>query len=495
MLHRTTLLALLGAAAIGLGLSPLARGHRRPRDLRRPEGRTLPKVAHRTVKIDGLDIFYREAGPKDAPTILLLHGFPTSSHMFRNLIPALADEFHLVAPDYPGFGDSACRRADQFEYTFDNLADVVEKFTEKVGLKQVRALRAGLRRAGRLPAGGQAPGARDRARGAERQRLRRGARQRLLEADQGVLEGPREKTAEPLRKFLTLEATRWQYTHGARDAEAHQPGHLVHDQHLLDRPGNADIQLALFSATAATRRSTRAWQAYFRKHQPPTLIVWGKNDTDLPAGRRRAVPAGLEDHRVPPARHRPLRPRGRRRPDRGPHAGVPPQARPEEVSAWLFLDQRHLQERDLPLPVPMRTNAAEAVGAVSFRAAVPANQRHHSDQNGRITVSADHLLGELNGLERRGARAHVIEALRLGQQLAAIVDEGEVFGPDPIECGDVLVQQRRSMLFVEFEDCGSHIVVDGAAGTSRGLAADQEGNEKSQDRSLRMAHGMTHFES
>ena len=94
------------------------------------------QVYHRTVKIDGLDIFYREAGSKDAPTVLLLHGFPTSSHMFRNLIPALADKYHVVAPDYPGYGYSSMPAVDEFEYTFDNLADVVEKFTEKVGLKK-----------------------------------------------------------------------------------------------------------------------------------------------------------------------------------------------------------------------------------------------------------------------------------------------------------------------------------------------------------------------
>src|SRR5512134_1048589 len=92
------------------------------------------KVAYRTAKIDGLDIFYREAGSKDAPTLLLLHGFPTSSHMFRNLIPALADRFHLVAPDYPGYGNSSMPTVDKFEYTFDNLADVIEKFTDKIGL-------------------------------------------------------------------------------------------------------------------------------------------------------------------------------------------------------------------------------------------------------------------------------------------------------------------------------------------------------------------------
>src|ERR1700686_1903149 len=93
-------------------------------------------VAYRNVKIDDLDIFYHEAGPKDAPAVLLLHGFPTSSHMFRNLIPALADEFRLVAPDYPDYGNSSMPTVDKFEYTFDNLADVIEKFTEKVGLKK-----------------------------------------------------------------------------------------------------------------------------------------------------------------------------------------------------------------------------------------------------------------------------------------------------------------------------------------------------------------------
>src|SRR5512147_717202 len=94
------------------------------------------KPAYRTVKIDGLDIFYREAGPKNAPVVLLLHGFPTSSHMFRNLVPALADEFHMVAPDYPGYGNSSMPTVDEFTYTFDNLADVIEKFTNKVGLKK-----------------------------------------------------------------------------------------------------------------------------------------------------------------------------------------------------------------------------------------------------------------------------------------------------------------------------------------------------------------------
>ena len=100
------------------------------------ESNTSTQVFHRTIGVDGLDIFYREAGPKDAPTVLLLHGFPTSSHMFRNLIPALADKYHVVAPDYPGYGNSSAPSVDDFDYTFDNLANVVEQFTEKVGLKK-----------------------------------------------------------------------------------------------------------------------------------------------------------------------------------------------------------------------------------------------------------------------------------------------------------------------------------------------------------------------
>ena len=146
-------------------------------------------VLHKTVKVGDLDIFYREAGPKDAPTMLLLHGFPTSSQMFRKLIPALADKYHVVAPDYPGFGHSSMPPRDKFAYTFDNLAKVIDEFTEKGRADEVRPLRPGLRRPGRLSPGRRAPGADHGHRGAERQRLRRGARQRLLEADQGVLEG------------------------------------------------------------------------------------------------------------------------------------------------------------------------------------------------------------------------------------------------------------------------------------------------------------------
>ena len=184
---------------------------------------TFPKVAYRIVSIDGLDIFYREAGPKDAPTILLLHGFPTSSHMFRNLIPALADEFHVIAPDYPGFGYSAAPPVGQFDYTFDNLAAVVEKFAETSGLKnytlyvQDYGAPVGFRLAVKHP-----------------ERVTALVVQNGNAYDEGLnndfwkplkayWQDRSEINAEPLRKFLTLEATRWQYTHGVRSMEAISP--------------------------------------------------------------------------------------------------------------------------------------------------------------------------------------------------------------------------------------------------------------------------------
>ena len=152
-------------------------------------GQTTPstETLHRSVEVDGLTIFYREAGPKDAPVILLLHGFPTSSHMFRNLIPALADRYHLVAPDYPGYGQSSAPPADQFEYSFDNLARVMERFTERGRSDLVRPLPAGLWGSGGIQACREAPGTCDGADRPERKRLRPGDRQRLLETDQGLL--------------------------------------------------------------------------------------------------------------------------------------------------------------------------------------------------------------------------------------------------------------------------------------------------------------------
>ncbi len=241
------------------------------------------KVAYRTVKIDGLDIFYREAGPKSGNTLLLLHGFPTSSHMFRDLIPALADEFHLIAPDYPGYGNSSMPTVDQFEYTFDNLAEVIGKFTEKLGLTtytlyvQDYGAPVGFRLATRRP-----------------DRVQALVVQNGNAYDEGldndfwipIKAYWKERTKErekPLLSFLTREGTVWQYTDGVRDTEAISPDTWNIDQPLLDRPGNAEIQLALFYSYGSNPRLYPKWQAYFREYQPPTLIVWGKNDKIFPA--------------------------------------------------------------------------------------------------------------------------------------------------------------------------------------------------------------------
>ncbi len=203
--------------------------------------------------------------------------------MFRNLIPALADEFRLVAPDYPGYGNSSMPTVDTFPYTFDNLANVIEAFTEKIGLKkytlyvQDYGAPVGYRLATRHP-----------------DRVEALVVQNGNAYDEGIDNDfwtPikaywTEKTAErekPLRGFLTREATIWQYTHGVRNREAISPDNWNVDQPLLDRPGNAEIQLALFHSYGSNPPLYPGWQAYFRTHQPPTLVVWGKNDSIFPA--------------------------------------------------------------------------------------------------------------------------------------------------------------------------------------------------------------------
>ncbi len=241
-----------------------------------------PRVAHRTLEIDGLDIFYREAGPKDAPTLLLLHGFPTSSHMFRNLIPALADEFHVVAPDYPGFGNSSMPALDEFEYSFDSFTNIVEKLTERLELERYSlylmdyGAPVGFRLATRHP-----------------ERVESLIIQNGNAYDEGLREfwdpikaywidkGP--KNADALRGLLTLEATQWQYTTGVRNVESISPDNWNVDQRLLDREGNQEIQLALFFDYGSNPPLYPSWQQYLRQHQPPMLIVWGKNDPIFPA--------------------------------------------------------------------------------------------------------------------------------------------------------------------------------------------------------------------
>jgi pimeloyl-ACP methyl ester carboxylesterase len=239
-------------------------------------------IQNQTISVDGQTIFYREAGNKEkTPTILLLHGFPTSSHMFRNLIPALADKFHLIAPDYPGFGNSSMPTVDGFQYTFDHLAEIVDKFIERIGLEKYSiylmdyGAPIGFRLAVKHP-----------------ERMEALIVQNGNAYDEGLREfwdplkaywsEPNEKNKDALKKFLTVEATRWQYTHGVKNENAISPDNWLLDQLLLDRPGNKEIQLQLFYDYRSNPPLYPQWQDYFRKYQPPTLVVWGRNDFIFP---------------------------------------------------------------------------------------------------------------------------------------------------------------------------------------------------------------------
>ena len=275
------------------------------------------RVRYKTVKVGDLDIFYREAGPKDAPAILLLHGFPTSSQMFRNLIPALADKYHVVAPDYPGYGHSSMPPHDKFAYTFDNLAKVIDEFTEKLGLTKyaLYVQDYGAPVGYRLAVA--APGADHRHRGAERQRLRRGARQRLLEADQGVLEGA-EQQGETRRhpQAAHLRGDQVAVHDGREEPRARQPGRRgprpvpARPQGERRDPARPVPQLRQQPAAVSEVAGVLP--------QAPAADAdrVGKERPDLPGRRGRAVQARPEDAGVPPARRRPLRPGNQRRRDR-----------------------------------------------------------------------------------------------------------------------------------------------------------------------------------
>jgi pimeloyl-ACP methyl ester carboxylesterase len=242
------------------------------------------KVQHKTVKVGELDIFYREAGPTDAPAILLLHGFPTSSQMFRNLIPALGDRYRVIAPDYPGYGHSSMPPRDKFAYTFDNLAKVIDEFADKVELKkyalyvQDYGAPVGYRLASAHP---------DRITAIVVQNgnaYDEGLDNDFWKPIKAYWKEPNstEKRAS-IRGLLTYEATKWQYTHGVKNPELVSPDGAAHDQFLLDRKGNDEIQLDLFLSYGSNPPLYPKWQEYFRKHQPPVLIAWGKNDKIFPA--------------------------------------------------------------------------------------------------------------------------------------------------------------------------------------------------------------------
>ena len=238
-------------------------------------------VHYRTTRINDLDIFYRDAGPQDAPAILLLHGFPTSSNMFRNLIPRLADSFRLIAPDYPGFGQSSMPDHKTYAYTFENYADIVDKLAGQLGVTKYSmyvmdyGAPVGYRLALRHP-----------------ERVRALIVQNGNAYDEGLLEfwDPIKKywkDATPenragLHFLVEPKSTRWQYENGVSDLTLLDPTTWAVDQIGLDRPGNRDIQMDLFYDYRTNVPLYPEFQNFFRKNQPPTLIVWGKNDFIFP---------------------------------------------------------------------------------------------------------------------------------------------------------------------------------------------------------------------
>ena len=238
---------------------------------------TLVPVRYQTIRIDGLDVFYREAGDVSQPTILLLHGFPSSSHMYRDLITDLAGSYHLVAPDYPGFGHSSAPDPTQFAYTFDRLSEVIEGFIDTLGLTsfslfvQDYGAPVGYRIAARRPELIQAL---------------------LIQNANAYLEGigpamaaipafwaeRNAATEAPLRDLMTLKGTKFQYLTGAQHPERISPDAYHYDQYFLDRPDNGEIQLDLLYDYQHNILRYEEWHQYLRDHQPPALITWGEND-------------------------------------------------------------------------------------------------------------------------------------------------------------------------------------------------------------------------
>jgi len=259
-----------------------------------PRARTAPVTHYRTADVDGVSLFYREAGPADAPAVLLLHGFPTSSHMFRNLIPALADRYRVVAPDYPGFGQSDMPDRSQFEYTFDRFAQLVDGLVERLGIGAYTmyvmdyGAPVGFRLALAHP---------ERVTGliVQNGNAYEDGLSSFWEPIKAYWADGSDEHRQALRELVAAASTRFQYVDGVDDVSRIDPDNWVHDQALLDRPGNADVQLDLFYDYRTNLPLYPRIQAYLRDHRPPTLIVWGERDQIFPAAGARAYLRDLPD--------------------------------------------------------------------------------------------------------------------------------------------------------------------------------------------------------
>jgi len=237
----------------------------------------MAEIHYRTANVDGFKVFYREAGRIDTPALLLLHGFPSASHMFRELIPALSDRFRMIAPDLPGFGQSDMPPRDQFSYTFGKLAEVIVRFTEVIGLAHFAiyvfdyGAPTGFRLAVRHP-----------------ERISAIISQNGNAYEEGLSDGwnpiraywqdRSQANRNVLRSFLAPDTTIWQYTHGVSDTAAVSPDGYSLDNFYLSRPGADEVQLDLFGDYRSNVALYPVFQEYFRKHRPPFLAVWGKND-------------------------------------------------------------------------------------------------------------------------------------------------------------------------------------------------------------------------
>lgn len=238
---------------------------------------TSPRLSFHDALVDGVKVFYREAGDPAAPTVLLLHGFPTSSFMYRDLIPMLADRYHVIAPDMPGFGLTEVPEELGYVYSFDQLAWTMARFTEVLGLDRyaLQVFDYG------APVGWRLAAARP-------ERITALITQNGNAYEEGLADGwipirkywndPSLANREAVRQFVTPEAIKWQYTHGVEDLSRVAPDTYLLDAALTARPGNVEIQLDLFLDYAKNVAQYPRFQAYFRQHRPPILAVWGRND-------------------------------------------------------------------------------------------------------------------------------------------------------------------------------------------------------------------------